>query len=77
MNFLGVQSLIAIISHLFFILLTFWALKGVRIENMMKKNNIGQARVLYLFVSIAIGYTVSTFFIEFILYSQNLIFLFY
>ena len=77
MNFLGVQSLIAIISHLFFILLTFWALKGIRIENMIKKNNIGQARVLYLFVSITIGYTVSTFFIEFILSSQNLIFLFY
>ncbi|WP_041556478.1 DUF1146 family protein [Carnobacterium sp. 17-4] len=77
MNFLGVQALITIVSHLFFVLLTFWALKGIRIEKLIKKNNIGQARVLYLFVSITIGYTVSTFFIEFLLTSQNLIFLFY
>lgn len=77
MNFLGIQSLITIVSHLFFILLTFWALKGIRIDKIIKKNNIKQARVIYLFVSITIGYTVSTFFINFILSSQNLIFLFY
>ena len=46
MNFLGVQALITIVSHLFFVLLTFWALKGIRIEKLIKKNNIGQARVL-------------------------------
>ncbi len=77
MNFLGMQSLITIVSQLFFILLSFWALKGVRIEKMIKKNNIGQARVLYLFVSITIGYAVSTFFMDLILNSKNLIFLFY
>ncbi|WP_407370997.1 DUF1146 family protein [Carnobacterium sp.] len=77
MNFLGVQALITIVSHLFFVLLTFWALKGIRIEKLIKKNSIGQARVLYLFVSITIGYTVSSFFMDFLLTSQNLIFLFY
>ncbi|SIO22437.1 conserved hypothetical integral membrane protein [Carnobacterium alterfunditum] len=77
MNFLGMQSLITIVSHMFFILLSFWALKGIRIEKFIKKNNIGQARVLYLFISITVGYTVSTFFIDLILNSQNLIFLFY
>ncbi|MER2175925.1 MAG: DUF1146 family protein [Carnobacterium sp.] len=77
MNFLGVQALITILSHLFFVLLTFWALKGMRIEKLIKKNSIGQARVLYLFISITIGYTVSMFFMDFLLTSQNLIFLFY
>lgn len=77
MNFLGLQSLITIVSHMFFILLSFWAFKGIRIENLIKKNNIAQARVLYLFVSITVGYTVSTFFMDLILNSQNLIFLFY
>lgn len=77
MNFLGMQSLITIVSHMFFILLSFWALKGIRIEKFIKKNNIGQARVLYLFIAITVGYTVSTFFIDLILNSQNLIFLFY
>lgn len=71
------QALVTVVSHLFFVLLTFWALKGIRIEKLLKKNNIGQARVLYLFVSITIGYTVSTFFMDFLLTSQNLIFLFY
>ncbi len=37
MNFLGMQSLITIVSQLFFILLSFWALKGVRIEKIIKK----------------------------------------
>ncbi|WP_285439389.1 DUF1146 family protein [Carnobacterium sp. ISL-102] len=71
------QSLVTIVSHMFFILLSFWALKGIRIEKFIKKNNIGQARVLYLFIAITVGYTVSTFFIGLILNSQNLIFLFY
>ncbi len=77
MNFLGMQSLVTIVSYMFFILLSFWALKGIRIEKFIKKNNIGQARVLYLFIAITVGYTVSTFFIDLILNSQNLIFLFY
>ncbi|MCA9765447.1 MAG: DUF1146 family protein [Carnobacterium sp.] len=76
MNFLGTQALISLISHVLFIVLTFWALKGLLIEKWIKKNHIQQARLLYLFFSIAIGYLVSSFFIEFILMSRNLIFLF-
>lgn len=76
MNVIGLQAILGIVSHMFFILLTFWSLKGLRMENWLKKNHIGQARVLYLFLSIAIGYQVSSFFMEFILISQNLIFLF-
>lgn len=76
MNFIGIQSLVSIASHIFFILLTFWSLQAVRIENLIRKQHVRQARVLYLLISIAIGYTVSSFFIEFILTSQNLVFLF-
>ncbi|SEK45265.1 conserved hypothetical integral membrane protein [Carnobacterium iners] len=76
MNFLGTQALISLISHILFIVVTFWSLKGLLIEKWIKKNHIQQARLLYLFLSIAIGYLVSSFFIEFILMSRNLIFLF-
>lgn len=75
MNFIGIQAAGMLISHIIFILLTFWALQAVRVEKIIRKYHVSQAKVLYLLVSIAIGYLVSTFFIEFILSSQNLIFL--
>lgn len=76
MNFIGVQSLMQISSHMFFVLMTFWAMRGLRIDTWLKKNHIIEGRFLYLFVSIAIGYTVSSFFIDFLLSSQNLFYLF-
>lgn len=75
MNFIGIQAAGTLISHIVFILLTFWALQAVRVEKIIRKYHVNQAKVLYLLVSIAIGYLVSTFFIEFILSSQNLLFL--
>lgn len=75
MNFIGIQAAGTLISHITFILLTFWALQAVRVEKIIRKYHVSQAKVLYLLVSIAIGYLVSTFFIEFILSSQNLLFL--
>lgn len=76
MNYIGIQAMLTLISHIFFILLTFWALQAVRVENVIRKYHVTQARVLYLLVSIAIGYLISSFFMEFILSSKNLIFLF-
>lgn len=76
MNFIGIQALLSIFSHIFFILLSFWSLQALRPDTVIRKNHVPQGRILYLLVSIAIGYTVSSFFIEFILTSQNLIFLF-
>lgn len=76
MTFIGLQSLITIISHITFILITFWALQGLRTDSWIKKYHIQQARVLYILLSIAIGYTVSSFIIDFILSSQNLVQLF-
>jgi len=76
MTFIGVQSLITIVSHMTFVFLTFWALQSLRTENWFKKYHIQQARVLYLLLSIAIGYNVSSFFMEFIGYSRTLVQLF-
>ena len=76
MNYIGTQALISLISHMAFTLITFWALKGLMIEKWIKKNHVKQARLLYLFLSIAIGYLVSSFMIEFIVLSKNLLFLF-
>lgn len=76
MTYIGVQSLITLISHIFFICMAFWALQSIRTDTWIKKYHIPQARLLYVFLAIVIGYNVSSFFIEFILSSQNLIHLF-
>lgn len=75
MTYMGVQSLITLVSHIFFICLAFWALQSLRTDTWIRKYHIPQARLLYVLVAIALGYTVSSFFIEFILSSQNLMYL--
>ncbi|WP_018661175.1 DUF1146 family protein [Heyndrickxia acidiproducens] len=68
----GTQALISIIIQLFFIGMTFWILQGVNIEKIIKKNRIVQAKLLYIFLSIAIGSTVGNFFLDYLLWSQRL-----
>jgi uncharacterized integral membrane protein (TIGR02327 family) len=76
MAYMGVQSLITLVSHIFFICLTFWAMQSLRTDTWIRKYHIPQARMLYVLIAIAIGYNVSSFFIEFLLSSQNLMYLF-
>lgn len=73
---LGQQALIGIISHLFFIAITFYALQSLRLEQVFKKGKTFQIQVLYILLSIAIGSTVSNFFISFSTWSQQLPYLF-
>jgi len=70
------QSLVNLVSHVFFILVAFWAMQALKTDVLIKKYHIPQARTLYILISIAVGYTASSFFIDFILSIQNLFFLF-
>lgn len=72
MEFIRVQSLITIASHLVFIALSYWAVQSLRTENLFKRNHPQQIRIFYLLVSILIGYTASNFFLDFFTHSQNL-----
>ncbi|AZP03249.1 DUF1146 family protein [Jeotgalibaca ciconiae] len=72
MNGLFMFGLLKLISHMLFIFLSFWALKAVRIEKWIRKNHIPEARILYVFLSIALGYLVSSFFLDFLEVSRNL-----
>lgn len=76
MTYMGVQSLITLMSHVFFVCLTFWALQSLRTDKWFRKYSNTQARLLYVLISVAVGYTVSSFFMEFVLHSQNLMHLF-
>ncbi|MFZ3589041.1 DUF1146 family protein [Bacillus sp. DJP31] len=68
----GQQALLSILSHLLFITITWWALQAIRIDVLIKPNYVWQARILLLVVTIAIGTTVSNFFLDYLLWSQQL-----
>ncbi|OJF91573.1 DUF1146 family protein [Alkalibacterium sp. 20] len=69
------QSIVNLVSHMFFILVAFWAMQALKTDRLIRKYHIPQARTLYVLISIALGYTASSFFIDFILSIQNLFYL--
>ncbi|MDM5157410.1 DUF1146 family protein [Bacillus sp. DX1.1] len=74
-HLLGQQALIAIVSHLLFITITWWALQGLHIERLMKAGKVLQTRILLILVTIAIGTSVSNFFLDYLGYSKSLTYL--
>lgn len=76
MNFIGIQSLIVLLSHLLFVGLSHQILQIVRFDNLIKKGNTQQLKFLYILIAITIGYSVSNFFLDFIMHTQNLFLLF-
>lgn len=68
----GQQAVISIISHLVFIAIAWWALQAIQLERLLKKNHVFQARVLFVLLSIALGSIVSNFFLDYLLWSQQL-----
>ena len=60
----GFQPLLAIISHIFFIGVSFYALQSIMPEKVIRKNKVFQAQILFIFLSILIGSSVSNFFLE-------------
>lgn len=76
MEFIRIQSLVTLISHVFFIGVSFWSLQSLRIDHLFKKYKVQQIRALYIIISIFLGYNISTFFLDFLTHSQNLIYFF-
>lgn len=76
MEFIRIQSLITLISHIFFIGLSFWGLQSLRIQHLFKKNSVQQARFVYVMLAIALGFLLSSFFMDFLTHSQNLVYFF-
>ena len=74
-HLLGQQALIAIVSHLLFITITWWALQGIHIERLMKAGKEMQTRVLLILITITIGTSVSNFFLDYLGYSKSLTYL--
>ena len=68
----GFQPLLAIISHIFFIGVAFYALQAIMPEKIIRKNRVFQAQILFIFLSIMIGTSVSNFFLEISYWSGRL-----
>jgi len=73
---IGQQAILGILSHAFFIGITFFALRAVMIEKVVKKQHVFQVQLLYILLSIAIGSTVSNFFLNMSNWSKQLPYLF-
>lgn len=58
------NPMLAIISHIFFIGLSFYALQAIMPEKIIKKHHVFQAQLLFILLSFAIGSTVSNFFLD-------------
>ncbi|HIV74350.1 MAG TPA: DUF1146 family protein [Candidatus Pseudogracilibacillus intestinigallinarum] len=73
---IGYFSIISMISHIVFIAITWRAMQGINFEPLVRKNYVVEARILLIFIAIAIGATVSNFVLDILQWSQNLLYLF-
>lgn len=76
MQRIGIMALITIISHIFFIMISYVALQSLRTDYLFKKGHEKQIQLLYMLLSVAIGWGVSSFVLDILTYSSNLLFLF-
>src|SRR5699024_8272810 len=74
---IGINSVIGIISHIFFIAITWRLMLAVNFDVLIRKNRIGEARLLLIFLTIAIGTLVSNFVLDIIRWTLDITLLFY
>ncbi len=68
----GQQALVSILSHLVFIGISFWALQALNYNKFIRPNYVFQARTLMILLSVALGSIISNFFLDYLLWSQQL-----
>jgi uncharacterized integral membrane protein (TIGR02327 family) len=73
---IGQQALLNILVHLMFVGITWWALQAVRIQTLIKKGNIIQARLILILLTIAISSLVSNFFLNYLNWALQLRYMF-
>ncbi len=73
---IGYMALVGIISHVFFIYVTWTAMQGINFDFIVRSNKVTEARIVIIFLAIIIGTGVSNFVLDIIRWSQDLIYLF-
>ncbi|MBE3102871.1 MAG: DUF1146 domain-containing protein [Bacilli bacterium] len=74
--YMGQIAILGVLSHAFFIGITFYALRAVKLEKIVKVQRVFQVQILYILLSIAIGTSVSNFFLEMSNWSKQLPYIF-
>jgi uncharacterized integral membrane protein (TIGR02327 family) len=69
--------MIAIIVHLVFIILTWWAISAIKWETIMKQGKVAQIRLFMVLLTLTISSAVSNFFLNYLQYTSNLTFFFH
>ncbi|WP_226581400.1 DUF1146 family protein [Halobacillus litoralis] len=70
------EAVLSMTSHLIFIIITWRVLQSVNFDAFLRKNRVFEARALLIMITIALGTTVSNFFLDFLSWSNSLIYLF-
>ncbi|MFD1362037.1 DUF1146 family protein [Lentibacillus salinarum] len=73
---IGLTAIVSMVSHLIFIYITWRVMTTINFDPLIRKGRETEARVLIVFITIFIGTGVSRFFLEFIQWSQDLMYLF-
>ena len=73
---IGYTAIISMISHMFFIYLTWRVVVSINVDPLIRKGRVAEARILLLFITIVISSGVSRFVLDIIQWSQDLQFLF-
>ncbi|GGL50353.1 DUF1146 family protein [Sporolactobacillus putidus] len=68
----GLQALISLLIHLIALVLTWWALQGLKIDVFFRHPKSPQVRILYILLAIAISYPVAEFFLSYVNWSLML-----
>lgn len=76
MEYYGQLGVIGLFLHVVCICLAFWALQGIRLESIFKKNHVAQAQAIIIIFAIILGTGVSRFILDILQYSLQLKLLF-
>jgi uncharacterized integral membrane protein (TIGR02327 family) len=71
----GQQAIINMLVHLVFIAISFWALQALNFDKFLRASRIFQARLLFILMSIALGSLVGNFFLNYLMWAQQLPFI--
>ncbi|MFC7391852.1 DUF1146 family protein [Scopulibacillus cellulosilyticus] len=71
LNF-GFQSVLYLIIHLIALIVTWWAIQCLKLDLFVHNPKGPKAKVLLIFITIAISYLVAKFFLDYLNWSLNL-----
>lgn len=73
---IGQFAVTGLLSHIVFIVITWYVMQSINFEPLLRKNKTTEARILLLFICIIIGTGVSRFFLDILQWSRDLLYLF-